>query len=180
MSQTIWFDQDLLLLFHHLRLALPRGSSVTGFQTAMEQFYQALHGNSTLCFVSASTLGPAYEQYVLFLKARASKVAPPTTVHPVTRETMPILDTKWCPCCYKTVAGLTADCCFKCKRFHSKGKSCAAEPDGEDRAVCVCVRVYETLWEGGAEMWIWAHCLESSSTHEREWWACVCVCVCVC
>ena len=126
------------MLLHHLRLALPRGSSVSGLRTALEQYQQDLHGDSTIQVVSDSTLGGAYEQYVLFLNARAAGATISPTIHPVAKEPMSIPDEKWCICCTKRVSALTADCCFKCKRFRCKGQSCDAEPDGDNRAVRTC------------------------------------------
>ena len=97
-----------------------------------------MHGDSTLRFVHDSTLGQAYEQFVLFLNDRATAATTSSTEHPVTKDVMSIPDERWCPSCTKHVSGLTADCSFKCKRFKSKGKSCDAEADGDNRAVRTC------------------------------------------
>ena len=99
--------------------------------------------DSSLSFVSDSTLGQAYEQFVLYRNAvKTAMVEIRTLGTPVVDATAaaeplpPIPDTLWCPACQPRLAGVASDACMKTKRFKSKGARASAEPDSEPREVC--------------------------------------------
>ena len=110
-------DLALLSLWHEMRRAMPKGSSIRGFREAL-----CRHQRAYLCEaelrrpLDRDMLGNVYDEYVKFLAARdscLSELAPPAVCGPFSA----------CPACHKQCQGLATDANFKCKHFSFAGQS---------------------------------------------------------